>query len=664
MRRGLFAALLFAAVLVGSCGVLVESALMAHAPVSRYASADAVVHGRQSVSLEIKRAGSKPKTESRPLTERVRLPLSTGDRLRAVPGVHKVVPTITKPGYADAFAVYGDVSEVRRAVPGLAVATGAARGDVEDLKVAAVRPDIIEMTASLGGVALMIAMIVIGGQLALSVRRRGREYALLRAVGATPRQVLGRVVRETTRLAVPAGVMGGLLSLGVGAATHRMMIDKGALPHGFGLSLTPLPAVAAALVTVLVAALSGLLAAARVARIKPVRALGEAELEPAELPRWRVITGVLCLVVGLNALGLSMAVGGQAAAASVGGVVVSLIVATALLGPLLARYGARAVRGRSAGGVLATRNSLAAAGRMAAAITPVALFVAFAGVQLFAQSTIAHATHVQVSDGYRGVGAVPPGTPGATAVKHTTVVMSLDDLGEKELTSLPAQGVTPDPRMDPGITSGSLRDLRGDTIAVSSRVGGKVGSTKRLWLGDGTPIRPRVVAVYDRGLGFGDVLLPHDVVTAHTTSPDDDYALAPGGTPLTDRQDAETRLAGFMTYVVVAIIAGFIAIGVVTVLAVATAGRRREFTLLRRIGATRRQIMRMLRVEALIALATGITIGGLIVTVTLFAFAAAVTGLPVPSVPPLPAAGLLLFVITIGSAAILLPGRYLLKGRS
>ncbi|MFD0534891.1 FtsX-like permease family protein [Actinomadura luteofluorescens] len=248
-----------------------------------------------------------------------------------------------------------------------------------------------------------------------------------------------------------------------------------------------------------------------------------------------------------------------------------------------------------------------------------------------------------------------PGVTAATPVKRTTVVMAVKEMGEKNLRSLNGSGIGADAAatMDPGVSSGRLGDLRGGTVALSRDVAGglRVGSTAPLWLADGTRIRARVVAVYDRGLGFGDVLLPHDVVAAHSASPLDDRVLVRGradlsavtaayagaGTVTPDAFQAglsqEIRLQGFVSLLVVAAITGFILVGLVTTLATATAARRREFALLRLVGATRRQVLRMLRLEAAIVLGTGIAVGGLIAAVTLTAFAARVTGLPLPSVP-------------------------------
>ncbi|WP_084264378.1 ABC transporter permease [Actinomadura macra] len=799
---GIFAALLFAAALVGACGVLVESAWRAHAPVERFGATEAVVTGPHSVKDRMKRLGDEPETQSRPLTERSRVPVAAAAKLRAVPGVRAVIADVSfpvlsatgrtvtghgwesaalrpyelsagrapqapdevvlsrsagaapgsvvrlqvdgtprpyrvtgvvssgpaaafftgataaalagHPGRADALAITSgkdgtvDADALRKAVPGLTVATGSARGDAEDLGVAAARPDILELGASFGGVAVMTAIVVVGGLIALSVRERAREFALIRAIGATPGQVRRQLLGETLKVGVPAALLGGVLSLGLGAAMHRAMLHKGVLPAGFGLSLSPLPALVAFAVTLVAALFTALLASLRVSRIRPVQALGESAVESAALPAWRVITGVVFLVLGLSALGTSTATSGPAANAAIGGLVIALIVATALLGPLVARLGNRvlgaAARAASpVAGRLAQHAGAAAALRAGSIITPVALAVAFAGTQLFAQATVVHATTEQAAAGDRAdqviVAAGPglprdvadaarrvPGVTAATPVKRTTVVMPVKELGEKNLRSLNARGVGRDAEatMDPRVTSGRLADLRGTTVALSRDVaaGLRVGSAAPLWLGDGTRVTARVVAVYDRGLGFGDVLLPHDLVTAHSSTTLDDHVLVRGkadlrpvtaayaGTAAIDHaafgasMSREIRLQGFFNYVVVSAIGGFIVIGLVTTLALATAARRREFALLRLVGATRRQVLRMLRLEAAIILGTGTLTGAGIAGVTLMAFATAITGLPLPSVSPVACAVVLLGVAGSGAAAILLPARALLPRRT
>ncbi|MFE6678572.1 FtsX-like permease family protein [Streptomyces sp. NPDC057729] len=614
----------------------------------------------------------------------------------------------SRPERADALVVLGtketSAQSLRAAAPGLVVATGADRGDVENPEVAAARLDLIGVCASIGGVALLVVLLIVTGLLDTSVRDRTRELAVLRAIGATPRQVRRVIVRETLKIAVPASLLGGLLSLGLGTLLHRFMAEQGVLPQGLGLALGPFPVVGALALTVLTAVGSAWLAARRVSRIRPAQAVSETSAEPTRLPRWRVITGLVLLVVGLASAGTAFAFGGQVATAAMGGLVLSLIWAAALLGPSIARGGIVVlspvmrllfpVPGR-----LATDTATAAAVRLAAVITPIALALSFGASQLFVQTTAVNATRTQAAAGlhadqvlvsngpgvpramYRAVERTAgPGT--VTAVKRTTVVMSV----AAQLQSLPTQGVKGAlSNLDPGVKAGSLKGLRGkNTVALSSNVASaaKVGSTVSLWLGDGTVIRPEVVAVYDRGQGFGDVLLPHDVVAAHVTDAGhDDYLLVKGAAdlrPVLDRFPGtratsagqysaalteKARQQALPGLLAVAAISLFTLIGVVTTLAVATASRRRELALLRLIGATRGQVLAMLRLETCLVLGTGAAVGSLVAAVTLLTFGGAVTGLSALSVSPSVCAAVLGTVFLSGTAAVMLPAHRLLRRR-
>ena len=618
------------------------------------------------------------------------------------------------PDRADALVVlpvpggHVSASALRQAALGLDVATGVARGDVENPAIQAGRTDNLAAYGSLGGAGLLVALLVVSGLLELSVRDRTRELAVMRAVGATPRQVRRIIVREMLRIAVPSALVGGVASLGLGALLKAVMTSKGVLPAAFALSLSPIPVFGSALVTVAAAVGTGWLASRRVSKIKPVQALGEAAVEPTRLPRWRVIMGLIFLVLGAGMLVLAFTAGGQMAATSVAGLVVSLMWAVALLGPWIARGGVRVLgaplrRLRPVAGDLAAGSARAAAVRMAAVITPVALAVSFGGAQLFAQTTSAHAIAAQARDGMRAARVLTssgPGVPHAafdaakslpgvsdvTAVKRTTVLMPVWNL-DTSLQSLSAQGVAGGAAatLDPKVTSGSLAALNEPgTIALSSMVAHdtKVGDTRQLWLGDGTLVTLRVVALYERGLGFGDVLLPRDLVAAHAATPLDDYLLVNGGgdlSPLTahfaglhlasasDYGNALTKQAnrdGLMGLIAVVAIAGFILVGVVTTLAVATASRRRELTLLRLVGATGDQVMQSLRLETAIILGVGTLAGAAVAGLTLVAFAAGVTGLPIPSMPPLEVAGIVGAVAIPGALAVLVPGRRIVRRRS
>ncbi|NUR58639.1 MAG: ABC transporter permease [Catenulispora sp.] len=841
MRKGIAfgvaTALAVAAMVLGAFGVLIESGSRSHGHLDRYASAAAVVHGEQSVTV-VTGSGDNKSSESRPLTEPNRVPVAQAAGLRAVAGVRDVIadfsvpvvpvvapvsssvsnsvsssvsnsvsdsvsdsvpdsvpnsaPTLTghgwdsakltpttltsgqapssphdivldtntatrlgvKPGSeislqidrapddyrvsgistggppatlyftqqqaetlsghpdrADALVVlpasgaHVSTSALRHAAPGLDVATGAARGDVEHPQIQAGRADNLASFGTLGGAALLVALLVVSGLLELSVRQRTRELAMMRAVGATPRQVRRIVVRELLRIAVPSALVGGVAALGLGALLKTVMASQGVLPADFTLALSPIPVFGSALITVLAAVGTGWLASRRVSKIKPVQALGETAVEPTRLPRWRVVTGLVFTALGASMLVLTFAASGPAAASALPGLVISLMWAVALLGPWIARAGIRVLgaplrRLSPIAGGLAAASARAAAVRMAAVITPTALALAFGGTQLFAQTTTANATSAQARDGLHAAQVLTssgpgiphavydaakalPGVADVTAVKRTTVVMPVWNL-DTSAQSLQAQGIEGGAAntLDPKLTAGSLAGLNEPgTIALSSAVSHNthVGDTRQLWLGDGTPVTLKVVALYDRGLGFGDVLLPRSLVAAHATTQLDDYLLlnnradlAPLTTSFAGLHAAtsadfskaltdQTRHDNLVGLIAVLAITGFILVGVVTTLGVATASRRRELTLLRLIGATRDQLLQALRLETAIILATGIATGAATAGLTLFAYAAGVIGLHLLSIPPLAALALLSAIAAPATAAVLLPGRQILR---
>jgi putative ABC transport system permease protein len=109
------------------------------------------------------------------------------------------------------------------------------------------------------------------------------------------------------------------------------------------------------------------------------------------------------------------------------------------------------------------------------------------------------------------------------------------------------------------------------------------------------------------------------------------------------------------------VLLGYIAVSVANSLVVGTLARGRELALLRLVGTTRRQVLRMMRWEALIVVATALAVGGVIAGTTLTMLSYGLTGDPVPYVPPLSGAALVAAVVALGMTAIALPTRYALR---
>jgi putative ABC transport system permease protein len=588
------------------------------------------------------------------------------------------------PGMVSAAGVFPGLSQ---APQGAVLYTGDERGRLEFLDAEQARVQLISMGGAMAGTSLLVAILVVVGTFALSIQQRQREIALLRAVAATPKQVRALVGGEALLVSVAAGVLGSAAGLGLGLWLHSTFVALGATPANLRLVVSPFPALAALPATVGAAWVAARVSARRLTRIRPVEALGEAALDRGRMPWPRLAAG---LVAAAGAVALTIVLSGlniEAAATPVT-MLTALVwtIALSLLGPVVARAAAAVVPLRVAGvsGYLASRSLRAAPKGLASVLSPLTLMVAMTCTILFAQTTAGHAAQEQADAGNLA-GYVLPGAPAAavakvpgveavTQVLRTSVRVGLDKYG--------AQAVTYDPRtMDLGIVSGSMKGFGADSVALSQTAADRLelaaGGQVRLTLGDGTPATLKVAAVYARGLGFGDLTLPHKLVAGHVDDPAgtllvsaptltrDALAAAVPGAVVLDRAQAAAVSAANpqVTFVALGLIIAFTAIAVVNTLAMATSGRSRELAVLRLAGTTRRQVLRMLRLETLCAVLTAVLAGTAISLVTLSAFGAGMTGSATPYVPPVTYGLVIVAATGLALAATALPGRLALRTR-
>lgn len=383
--------------------------------------------------------------------------------------------------------------------------------------------------------------------------------------------------------------------------------------------------------------------------------------------------------------------------------VVVLSTSVALLGPLLVKAAAFLFAGplrlTGPGGRLATANLRGNAVRMASVVTPLTLLIGMTCTVLFVQPTLGDAARAQVREGVRAdwvVTAQGPGVPGeaarrlrthhdvVTEVVRTTVRVGLDKYA--------AQGVTPaavNRTWDPEATGGFLDGLTAHTVAVSELAADQLhlapGSTLKLTLGDGTPATLTVAAVYARGLGFGDLTFAHDLVAHHVDNPLASSLLV--STARTQTQLASTlrefpglqvmsptaadslraareQANAEVNFLAMGLVVAFTAIAVVNTLAMSVAERVREFALLRLAGATRRQVLRMLRTEALAVLLLAVALGSAIALAVLTAFSIGMTGRAAPAVVPLVYATVVAGAGLLALVATAVPGRVALGVRA
>ncbi|MER5925703.1 ABC transporter permease [Streptomyces mirabilis] len=583
------------------------------------------------------------------------------------------------------------------------VSAGDGRGPVEFLDAAAARTKLVSMGGAMGGTSLLVAVLVVVGTFALSVQQRHRELALLRAIAATPGQIRALLGREALIVGAAAGTTGALAGLPLGSWLHGRFVAMGAVPATLQHTVSVFPPFVALAATLLGAWAAARISSRRIARIRPAEALAEARAERTR-PAWgRILTGLALLAGGVVLVAVLSVLRTEPASTPVTFLaVVVLASSVALLGPLLVRAAVAVLGGPLAltgpSSRLARANLRGHAARMASVVTPLTLLIGMTCTVLFVQPTLGNAARAQAREGIRAdwvVAAQGPGVPAEAArrlrTQHDTVTEVVRTTVRVGLDKYAAQGVTPGGltrTWDPDVTAGSLTKLTEDTVAVSELAADqlhlKPGSPLKLTLGDGTPATPTVVAVYARGLGFGDLTFAHDLVARHVDNPlatsvlvstartqtqlattlrefPGTHVLAPAAAD--SIQAARQQANAEVNYLAMGLVLAFTAIAVVNTLAMSVVERVREFALLRLAGATRRQVLGMLRTEALSVLLLATALGSGIALAVLTAFSVGMTGEAAPAVTPLVYVAVVALAGLLALVATALPGRVALRVR-
>ncbi|MFI1031627.1 ABC transporter permease [Streptomyces sp. NPDC020951] len=614
-----------------------------------------------------------------------------------------------RPGRIDAIAVLPEQgvsaaelkSQVAHALGDRAqVYTGDDRGAAEDTSLAEAKELLVALGGSFGGVAAMVAVFTAAGTVALSVGQRAREFALLRAIGATPRQIRRTIATETLLVAPLAGALGCLPGIALARWWFGQLKDRGAVPQEVTLSVSGIPLLSAVGAVLLTALLAGYTAARRPARIKPGRALAEVSVERLRVGWIRTPLGIAATVGGFVCAGLATSLSGEDAANAALGIVFLFMLAVALLGPLVARACAALfglpLRGAGAPASLAAANSRTNARRLASAITPIVLAMAFSCTLVFMHTSEERAISSQQQAGIVAdhivtspAGLAPdavdraartPGVTAAVGLLRTSVLVPASG----SLESVSAQGVTGSPHalalvQDLDVRTGAVSLQPGQvaldaTLADTTHV--RVGDRLPLRLPDGTKAEPTVVATYGRGLGLSQVTLSRSDLAAHVTSAFDTEVWTRGGTaealtPLGTVLDAgdytaarslDRELNAWANTVMAAVLGGFAAVAAVNTLVMTVLDRRRELATLRLVGTTRRQTLRMIRWEALLVTLTGIGLGTAIALATLVPMMKGLTG-EAPYIPPLLYASFAATILALGMTATALPARAALRTR-
>jgi len=563
-------------------------------------------------------------------------------------------------------------------------------------------------TALIAAVALFVAAFLIFSTLSMTVAERVREVGLLRAAGATRRQVTGFILVGAAII----GVLGSLVGLLAGLVLAALMVGWvrtiGSIPLD-GLEL-PLPAfVAAAAVGVLVTIAAALEPARRASRISPVEALkarAETDTGAVQVARLRWLVGIFAAVgvIGLFVWpgGADTSAGGATGALRPLAVYGVLLVATLalpfVLRPLgriagvpfaaVARFEERLARGSY------LRDRSRAALTVGALALGLAMIVAIGGVAQNARRAAtawlvdvipgdAIVTSIRPIGQEEGIGERLAGLPG---LERVTPIASFDvayDGLAVDAAAIVGADFLADGRLVfvAGDRTAALRalDTGGTTVlprGVADRLGLELSDVMTIATGGGATTDLVVTGIVERGLpgGAGESMLvgwrdardafgvlgadffavrfePGSATVAWATLEAEARVLALEPSTLDRVQGAVTSALGrvFGLFDALAAVAVVVAgLGIVNTLTMNVVERVREIGVLRATGMTRRQVGRMVVVEAGILGLDGSTVGaatGLVAGLVLVALAGARLDLPID--PPW-AALALCFALGVG----------------
>ncbi|GAA0718513.1 ABC transporter permease [Dactylosporangium roseum] len=391
-------------------------------------------------------------------------------------------------------------------------------------------------------------------------------------------------------------------------------------PTGFQVGFSWWAVVVSLLTGLVVAALGVWLSARRASRVPALDALREAAVEkrPMTLSRW--VFGLLGVVIGG---GLAALVPGSTAEQKptiVLGSAMVLLVAAALLAPVVVVPLVRLVTWparRGATGMLVREGTLVAARRVASTAAPVLAAVGFAVLLVGTFQTALAAVAVEDTATIPEMAvAVPASAPG---LSEAAVVAQQ---GRSEVVSTVF------------LTSGKPIRAAGSSTAdglfAAPSLGWKAGQVVPLRFEDGTVQTMTVSAVRDDVL-IDTVMLPRALLRAHDPTAltqvvylAGPFTATPGAEQVTAREYVERKageegdLINLFLAVLLGISVGYTGLAVASTLLMATYGRRQEFVTLHHTGATAGQTVRVVVLEALLAVLTGTLLGLAVAVPALF----------------------------------------------
>ncbi|MBV7699614.1 ABC transporter permease [Streptomyces sp. TRM70350] len=570
---------------------------------------------------------------------------ATAQRLFGTTGTYDQIDVTAKAGVSQAALK----AELDKALPKDVVETTTA-GELADDQAMMIAESMSGLKQALlvfAGIALFVGTFIIANTFTMLVAQRTKELALLRAVGASRRQVTRSVLIEAFLVGAIAAVTGLIAGVGIGAGLRSLMGTLDATVPDGPLVISPGTIGTALAVGVLVTMLAAWLPGRRAAKIPPVAAMSSVHAQASVKSLvLRNTIGALFSAAGVAVILAATTMSGSDGQAPMGLGAVLLIIGVFVLTPLLSRpliaAAAPVLRVFGVSGKLARQNSVRNPRRTAA--TASALMI---GLTLITGMTVMAGSLQKSIDKM------------ASAAIRADYVVSMangnflsPDVDEKlrqtegvtatsPLRNAPARigGETEYVTGVTGSTIGELTDLKVDSgtfevggtdVVVDAETAAShdwtAGSTFGASFEDGEKQQFTVAGVYEGNDLIRGIMLDNATLTPHLSDPTDmrvmvktsdgaseatkdrlEKALGTNpGIKVQDKKDISNEIASMFTlmlnmlYGLLAMAVIVAVLGVINTLAMSVFERSQEIGMLRAIGLDRKGIKRMVRLESVV----------------------------------------------------------------
>ena len=588
---------------------------------------------------------------------------------------------LLKPGFVDAFLIQGDgtlsdeelAKAINAALPTdakLETLTGAEITEETTSQIKTVLGFFTAFLTAFSYIALGIGCFVIYNVFSITAAQRQRESALLRAIGASRRQVTVSLLVEALIVGVLGSIIGFVAGIGLSRALSALLNAIGLEIPTSGLTIETGAITRTVLIGTVITILSAILPALRSGRVPPVAAMRDTALDTVQKLTRRVAIGLVLIVAGAIALiasinGADVAILGVGVLGVFAGV---LVIGPALSKPVAVLLGKPVATLRGVTGAMSQQNAARNPKRTARTAAPVligvALVTAFTALAASIKSEIRESIGSSFRGDYalsvnsRGFGGIPISitdqlTQLAEIDQATGVGFIAAKVGDESPFVLVFNPKTADGLYDLEMVEGTQKGLTKNEILVEADKALdknlSVGSRVQVTLVDGRSMQLTVAGTYTDA--YGNYAVSRELFEGSNTPLFDSFVYIKTAEGVSD-ESARTAISAVSEdlgigklesrdeYIdtqagqvdqFLALIYGLLflsviiaIVGIIITLLLSVFERRREIGLLRAVGMTRSQVRTMVRWESVITslfgAVTGVVLGiltGIVIVVSL-----------------------------------------------